>query len=61
MKQFDGDFLFPQNDVDGASATRTLDLIHLKTVRALKFDFRLGDFRHTFATRVGENQERFES
>ena len=55
MKRFDGDFLFPQNDVDGEPATKTLDPIHLKTVKTLKFDFRLYDFRHSFATRALES------
>jgi len=52
--QFDGDFLFPQNDVNRALATKTLDWYHRKTVRDLGFDFRLYDCRHTFATRALE-------
>jgi integrase len=55
LKRFAGFFLFPQNDVDGKGATKTLNYFHLKTVRQLKFDFRLYDFRHTFATRALES------
>lgn len=33
----------------------SLDKIHLKAVKKLKYTFRLYDCRHTFATRVVEN------
>lgn len=50
-----GENLFPQNDVDGRSATLTLDRKHLETITALKLKFRLYDARHTFASRAVEN------
>jgi len=55
MKKFTGENLFPQNDVDGQSATLTLNKLHLKTVRKLGLSFRLYDARHTFATRAVES------
>lgn len=55
IERFDGVFLFPQNDIDGKNATKTLDHFHLKTVQGLKFNFRLYDFCHTFATRALES------
>lgn len=55
MERLDGDYLFPQNDVDGRDATRSLDAAHLKTIRRLGFDFRLYDCRHSFATRALES------
>lgn len=55
LKRFDGENLFPQNDINGCDATKTLDHFHLKTVRRLGFDFRLYDCRHTFATRAIES------
>jgi len=55
LEQFDGVFLFPQNDIDGEGATKTLDYWHLKTVTRLGFKFRLYDCRHTFATRALES------
>lgn len=55
LKRFDGIFLFPQNDIDGSPATKSLDWWHRFTIRKLGFDFRLYDCRHTFATRAHEN------
>ncbi|MBA3335408.1 MAG: site-specific integrase [Acidobacteria bacterium] len=55
IQKFDGANLFPQNDRDGERATRTLNRIHLETVRKLKIKFRLYDCRHTFATRALES------
>lgn len=55
FEQFDGVFLFPQNDTDGEDATKTVDYWHLKTVTRLGFKFRLYDCRHTFATRALES------
>lgn len=55
LNKFDGRFLFPQNEIDGAEQTDSLHYLHLKTVRRLKFDFRLYDCRHTFATRAVES------
>ena len=50
-----GESIFPQNDVDGAKSTGSPIQFHLRAVRALSFDFRLSDARHTFATRAVEN------
>jgi integrase len=58
LKRFDGVFLFPQNETDGKNASKTIDHIHRKVARRLKFNFRLYDFRHTFATRAGERRSR---
>lgn len=55
LDKFDGQFLFPQNDIDGAEQTKPLHNLHLITVRELKFEFRLYDCRHTFATRALES------
>jgi integrase len=50
-----GETIFPQNDIDGSKPTGSLFQIHLKTVRALGFYFRIDDARHTFATSAGED------
>lgn len=55
LNKFDGQYLFPQNDKDGNKQTGTLNETHLRTVRRLKFNFRLYDCRHTFATRALES------
>jgi integrase len=55
MDKFTGENLFPQNDIDGREATRTLDRMHLETIKKLEFKFRLYDARHTFASRAVEN------
>jgi integrase len=55
MDKFTGENLFPQNDIDGREATRTLDRMHLETTKKLEFKFRLYDARHTFASRAVEN------
>lgn len=55
MQRLDGEYLFPQNDIDKQTATQPLTYLHLKTVRRLGFDFRLYDCRRTFATRALEN------
>lgn len=54
LERFDGDYLFPQNDIDGRESTRSLDVTHKKVVENLGFKFRLYDCRHTFATRALE-------
>jgi integrase len=54
INRFKGENIFPQDDLDGNPATRTLDHRHIKVVRKLKLDFRLYDARHTFATRAIE-------
>lgn len=54
MKKFKGENLFPQNDIDLAAPTRSLYESHLKTVKKLKYNFRLYDCRHTFASRAVE-------
>lgn len=55
LERFDGQYLFPQNDIDGEPATKTLNKLHLATIRRLSFDFRLYDCRHSFATRALES------
>jgi integrase len=55
LEKFTGENLFPQNDVDGAASTATLDKMHLDTIRKLNMKFRLYDARHTFATRAVES------
>lgn len=55
IKQFDGNLLFPQNDIDGSSPMNALDKPHRDVVNDLGFDFRLYDCRHTFATRALES------
>jgi integrase len=55
ISKFDGENLFPQNDVDGEKATATLNHLHLTTIRRLGLNFRLYDCRHTFATRALES------
>jgi len=54
LQKFDGEYLFPQNDIDGQQATSSIYALHLETVRKLGFDFRLYDCRHTFASRALE-------
>jgi integrase len=54
LQKFDGEYLFPQNDIDGQQATSSICALHLETVRKLGFDFRLYDCRHTFASRALE-------
>ena len=54
LNKFKGEFLFPQNDVDGKPPTKTLNYLHLKTIGKLGYNFRLYDCRHTFATRAIE-------
>lgn len=53
--RFEGENLFPQNDIDFGSPTDTLDKMHRDVIRALKYDFRLYDCRHTFCTRAVES------
>lgn len=55
INRFDGDFLFPQNDIDGSSPMNALDKYHRKAINKLGLKFRLYDCRHTFATRALEN------
>ncbi len=55
MKRFDGENLFPQNEIDGQIATTSLNNLHLKAIRQLGFSFWLYDCRHTFATRALES------
>ncbi|HXG84829.1 MAG TPA: site-specific integrase [Pyrinomonadaceae bacterium] len=54
-EKFRSEYLFPQNDIDGRDATKTLDRLHLETITKLKLKFRLYDARHTFASRAVEN------
>lgn len=55
MSRLAGENIFPQNDIDGKQPTDSLIKFHLRTVRALGFDFRIYDARHTFATRAVED------
>ena len=41
--------------MDGELATKSLNKIHLTTIRRLGFSFRLYDCRHSFATRALES------
>lgn len=50
-----GDYLFPQNEVDGKQATATLNHLHRKVIAKLGYQFRLYDCRHTFASRAAES------
>lgn len=54
FNKFDGEFLFPQDDIDGKPSTKTLNYLHRKTITKLNYSFRLYDCRHTFATRAVE-------
>lgn len=54
LDKFKGENLFPQNDVDFAETTGSLDKLHLPVVKNLGFKFRLYDCRHTFASRAVE-------
>ena len=54
LDKFKGEFMFPQNEIDGEPATKTINYFHLKTIEKLSFSFRLYDCRHTFATRAVE-------
>lgn len=55
LEKFSGEILFPRKDIDGREQIENLNAAHLKTIRALGFDFRLYDCRHTFATRALES------
>ena len=54
-ERFDGDFLFPQNEIDGSPPVKVVDVFHRRTIARLGFKFRLYDCRHTFATRALES------
>ncbi len=54
MNKFKGENLFPAQDVDFSAPTPSLNHKHAKVMNELKFDFRLYDCRHTFATRAVE-------
>jgi len=55
LNKFKGEYVFPQNDVDGKPATKTLCIIHARTVAALGYSFRIYDCRHIFASRMLES------
>lgn len=55
LERFDGVFLFPHNEIDGAQRVRILDVFHRRVIDRLGFKFRLYDCRHTFATRALES------
>ena len=54
-QKFAGDNLFPQNEMDGAAATGTLNHLHRKVIEKLGYKFRLYDCRHSFASRAAES------
>jgi integrase len=51
MERFDGEYLFPQNDIDGQQAASSIYALHLETVRKLGFDFRLDDWASSVCVR----------
>lgn len=55
LEKFKGDILFPVEDADGANQFYNWSWHHRQTIDLLKFNFRLYDLRHTFATRVLES------
>jgi integrase len=55
LAKFDGENLFPHNDIDGMNATSCLNVVHKEVVDLLGLKFRLYDCRHTFATRAVES------
>lgn len=54
LNRFQGENLFPQQDLDFSAPTNSLDHCHAKVVGKLKMKFRLYDCRHSFATRAVE-------
>jgi integrase len=54
VNKFKGENLFPAQDVDFSKPTNSLDHKLAKVMNELKFNFRLYDCRHTFATRAVE-------
>src|SRR5262245_50757236 len=48
IERFDGDFLFPHNEKDGAKPIRGVGVFHRKVIKTLGFKFRLYDCRHSF-------------
>ena len=54
-QKFAGDYLFPQNEIDGKQATGSLNHLHRKVIRKLGYKFRLYDCRHSFASRAAES------
>jgi integrase len=55
LEKFKGEYLFPQGERDGATATKHLNTLHTATLNRIGLQFRLYDCRHTFATRVLES------
>ncbi len=55
LERFDGVFLFPHNEIDGAPPVKVLNVAHREAISRLGFKFRLYDCRHTFATRALES------
>ncbi len=53
---FDGDYLFPQNDMDGEKANSDSGKLHLQRIIDRGFNFRPDDCRHTFATSALESR-----
>jgi integrase len=55
IERFDGGFLFPQNEIEGAGPIKDLNYLHNLAIDKLGFKFRLYDCRHTFAIRALES------
>jgi integrase len=53
--KFKGVYLFPKGETDGATATNHLNDQHTAALKRIGLKFRLYDLRHTFATRILEN------
>jgi integrase len=54
LERFEGDFLFPKNEIDGEPRTFDLNRHHQIAIKNLKLRFRIYDLRHTFAMRILE-------
>lgn len=55
LEKFNGEYLFPKGEKDGAQPTYQLNDQHRTTLERIKLKFRLYDCRHTFATRAVES------
>jgi integrase len=55
IDRFDGVFLFPHNETDGAEPVKVVNVFHRQAINKLGFKFRLYDCRYTFATRALES------
>jgi integrase len=55
IEKFNGEYLFPHNDIDGKKPIESLNIMHRQVLKKLKLDCRLYDCRYTFATRAIES------